>query len=304
MHSETHIRVYIKDVLYTTAADSESSVTIEERTPMRVTLLAEGSLNGKGSDRYNYQVRIHAYNGLPLLKVVPTIMKKYGHPRVTNHKIEDFSLGFKLKDSPAYSYALGGEDAPATGRVSGEETAQILVKDADEWMFGGKAQGSGNPMKTKPLALGWGGLTGSSGGLSIGIHRFWENCPKSIAASGKGELTVGLYPDLMGKGQTFFTGMARTHHLLLCFHSSSRQAEEIQNIFAGFQRPLFAAAPPEWYCQKTRAFGHSLLYRETGEEKYLKTAVNLVLRGKPNHLSKDMGHMYRPVPYATGMLYR
>jgi len=64
----------------------------------------------------------------------------------------------------------------------------------------------------------------------------------------------------------------------------------------------------DWLAQNNKqhyanaAFGHALLYRETGEKKYLDAALKLIFRGRPGHLSKDMGHMYRSVPNVTGLL--
>ncbi|MGQ9662415.1 MAG: hypothetical protein ACUVWX_08790 [Kiritimatiellia bacterium] len=50
------------------------------------------------------------------------------------------------------------------------------------------------------------------------------------------------------------------------------------------------------------AFGHALVYKETGKKKYLETALKLLDVSRPDHLSKDTGHMFRNVANMTGLL--
>ncbi|MGQ9662416.1 MAG: exo-rhamnogalacturonan lyase family protein, partial [Kiritimatiellia bacterium] len=200
---------------YTSAADEQSAVMIEEQNPMRVTIVARGKLSGPGQDKYDYEIRIHAFAGSPLVKLVPTIVKKYGPPRVVNHTFEDLSVTFKLVGQPPWNYVLGSDTAPVTGHLAAGQSAHVLVRKSTEWVFGGAASGGGNPKEDKPLGLGWASLTSDTCGLAVGVHRFWQTFPKAIVLSGDGTLEVGLYPKLMGKGQQFFTGMARTHEIWL-----------------------------------------------------------------------------------------
>ncbi len=240
---------------YTSAADTESKVIVEEKTPMRVTLLATGKLAGPGPDRYDYEVRIHAYSGSTRVKIVATVTKKYGKPRDMKHYIEDLSLGFKLRGAKDLKFALGGDGAPATGKLAAGQKAHVIVRKSTSWEFGGEAKGSGDPKARKPLTIGWGNLVNANRGVAVGVHRFWQTFPKAIELCGDGTINVGLYPKLAGKKLQFFTGMARTHEVLLYFHDGKAKPADIQKVFVGFQKPLFAAAPPEWYCQKTGVFG-------------------------------------------------
>ena len=244
----------VKGQRYTSAGDATSSVTVEEQNPLRVALLATGRLSGNGPDGYNYEVRIHAYAGSSLVKVVPTIIKKFGKRRDITQSFTDLSLGLKLASPAGLTYALGGEGAPASGALPAGQTAGVLVKSSDEWVFDGAAKGSGKCKSTKPLTLGWGDLSNPSGGVAVGVYRFWQVFPKGLNLSGDGTIDVGLFPKRLGKPQEFYTGMARTHEVLVVFHGPTPPAE-LQKRFVGFQKPLFAAAPAEWNCQKTRAFG-------------------------------------------------
>lgn len=244
----------VKGQRYTSAGDAESAVTVEEKNSMRVALLASGRLAGPGGDRYNYEVRIHAYVGSPLVKVVPTVIKKFGKRRDITQNFDDLSLGLKLASAKDLSYALGGDDAPAAGKLETGKTAGVLAGSSTKWDFTGEAKGSGDPRAKKPLTLGWADLSGAAGGVTVGVYRFWQVCPKGLELSGDGTIDVGLYPRKLGKPQEFYTGMARTHEVLVAFHGKSAPTE-VQKRFVAFQRPLFAQAPAEWYCQKTGVFG-------------------------------------------------
>lgn len=242
----------IAGVRYTSAADAESKVSVEEQNPMRVTILATGKLasaDGAGRDRYDYEVRMSAYAGSAVVKVAVTVVKKYGSSKDVTHFIADLSLGLRLAQGGDLSYALGGDGAPASGKLAEGKAASVLVKSSTSWEFGGEARGAGDPKGKKPLTLGWGDLAGGQGGVAVGVYRCWQLWPKGIELTGEGAVNVGLYPKAFGQELQFFTGMARTHELVLVFHGKDARPDDLQKRFAGVQKPLFLAAPPEWYCQ-------------------------------------------------------
>ena len=53
-----------------------------------------------------------------------------------------------------------------------------------------------------------------------------------------------------------YTGVSRTHDLLFLFHDTTQSPEEVRDVFASFQQPLRAIAPPRWYCRDAQAFGN------------------------------------------------
>jgi len=254
------LNMTVNGVQYTSRGDTASNFAVEEQNAMRATFLITGKLaaaDGAGKDRYDYEVRIHAYAGLPVVKVAATIIKKYGPQKEITHSFADLSLGLKLvqpQPGAELSYALGGDGAPATGTLAAGKSAGVLVKSSTNWEFTGEAKGAGDPKAKKPLALGWADLSGDKGGVAVGVYRFWQTWPKGLEVSGDGTVNVGLYPKACGAPQQFFTGMARTHEVLLVFHGPGEKPEDLQKKFAGFQKPLFLAASPEWYC-KTGALG-------------------------------------------------
>ncbi|MFW6158725.1 MAG: hypothetical protein ACOC8E_05145, partial [Planctomycetota bacterium] len=244
----------IGGVTYSVSNDKNSNAAVEEKNSMRRTLNISGKLtaeNGKAS--YDYVVRVHFYAGSNRVKIVPTIIKKYGKRRDIRHRFEDLSLSLKLAGAKNLTCALGGYKTPTIRTLGADDSAHVLVRDADRWTFGGVANPGGDPKKDKPLTLGWADLSGEHGGVAAGVYRFWQTHPKAIEVKGDGTMTVGLMPKLAGKPQDFYTGMARTHEILLVFHKAEKP-EALQDIFVGFQRPLVVRCTPEWY-GRSGAFG-------------------------------------------------
>jgi hypothetical protein len=241
-------------VKYSVANDKNRKAVVEEKNSMRLTRKITGKLTAKnGRQTYDYVVRIHFYAGSNRVKVVPTIIKKYGKRRDIRHRLEDLSLTLKLANAKDLTCALGGEAVPAIRKLGADDSAHVLVKDSEHWAFGGVVKGGGNPKKDKPLTLGWASLSGETGGVAAGVYRFWQTHPKAIEVRGDGTLTVGLMPKLAGDPQDFYTGMARTHEVLLVFHKGEKP-EKLQDIFVAQQRPLLVQCTPEWYA-KSGAFG-------------------------------------------------
>jgi PcRGLX-like N-terminal RIFT barrel domain len=243
----------ISGKVYNSASDKSSRLIIEDQTPMRVSFLASGRLAGAGRDKYSYQIRVHAYAGSTRVKLQPSITKKYGHPRDMKHYIEDLSIVMNVPAGKSLPYALGGYKTPAGGTLAPGQKANVSVSKSTSWKFGGQASGGGDPKASKPLSLGWGSL----GGVAAGVNSFWQTFPKTIELSGDGKLKLGLCTALSGQRLQFFTGMARTHQVMLYFfgNAGKQKAQETQKIFVALQKPLFAAAPSDYYCQKTGVFG-------------------------------------------------
>jgi hypothetical protein len=241
---------------YTSGADATAEVTVEESTPMRVAILAKGKLASGGKTTFDYRVRIHAYRGRPEIKLVATVINKFGN-RNNPNKVSDISLELPLAVIPEWrsltrAFTFGTDKAePVSGNVF--KSAFVNVDSSDSFVLGGDAKGSGKCKSTKPLTLGWGDLTRGNVGIAAGVRRFWENWPKAIEATNNA-LIVHLYPSMQKEPLEMFTGMARTHEVLLVPHGQTTPAE-LQSRFVAFQRPLYAFASPKWMCRDTGAFG-------------------------------------------------
>jgi hypothetical protein len=226
--------------VFTSAADKEAKVTVESQGPQEVVLKAEGQLVGaRGKKGFNYVVRIHAYAGSERLRVVPTVMMLYGK-RNDTAKVKD--LGFEIAVAGGASqFAIGGEKSIAAGGLSAGKDATIFYDSSDHYALGGAATGSGKGKSTKPLTVGWADLSGGGVGVAAGCRYFWQTFPKAISV-GDGKLVLHLVWAPAAPLE-IFSGMARTHELLVVPHAGATAAE-LQPRRSGTPTPARSAPSP------------------------------------------------------------
>ena len=110
---------------------------------------------------------------------------------------------------------------------------------------------------------GWLGLTaGASGGLTVAVHRFWQNYPKSLEVQTGGRLALGLWPadggppevGPYGQGRYFFAGTwHKTYDALFFYHQGDPRAAGAEVATAALLAPLVALPPPA-YLAATQAW--------------------------------------------------
>ncbi len=261
--------------IYRSANDMESVVTVEEQGPMRVVIKAVGThladdAEGPDDKLLDYVIRIHAYRGQRHVRVVYSAECKQGEridqfvPVDRWHVVVPGVLGDDLV------YSFGGESAPVVGRFGDQDRAWLVCDSANRYTMGGAAYKhsemgalEGRPMTTKPWRFGYMDLSGSRGGIMMAMRWMWQNYPKGLFAYSDGTLHGALWPSFSRRTATvateprahFFPGVSKTHEMLLHFHGPDENQGTLFELNAALQTPLFAQAPPEWYCEETRAFG-------------------------------------------------
>jgi hypothetical protein len=120
-------------------------------------------------------------------------------------------------------------------------------------------------MSIRPPNLGYVDMSGPERGIMVAIRWFWQNYPKGLFVERDGSVHAALWPSFVRKTATvtgatgdrksnFFPGMSKTHEIMVYFHGP-KGGGAVQAVNAMLQEPLFAAADPSWYCEKTRSFG-------------------------------------------------
>jgi hypothetical protein len=94
----------------------------------------------------------------------------------------------------------------------------------------------------EPRRPGW----FEAGGIGVGVRWFWQLYPKGFEVRPDGLLRVELVPET-ARPQNIYTGVAKTHEMILAFGK--------ENLIAQLDDPLYAAAPPKWYTRDTHALG-------------------------------------------------
>ncbi len=85
-----------------------------------------------------------------------------------------------------------------------------------------------------------------AGGVGFGMRWFWQLYPKGFEVRADGVVRFALFPET-ARPQNIYTGVAKTHELLLSFGG--------ENLSAQLDDPLYAVAPAKWYTRDTRALG-------------------------------------------------
>ncbi len=262
-----------------------SDVSVELAGPLHTVIKLEGKFvpwTGAQADpnapaRMNHVTRLHFYKGKPYIKVVHTI---------ENLKDDSATLvRYDLAVTPNFSGDADGEinyrfgtdsDRAATGTVGRGGKSAVLCQDMSDHWFLSTGQPAapfreeGRGKAVNPINLGYVDADDGRVGVLVGIRYFWQMWPKALAVApgplkpptaeeGRHTVLACLLP---GPGQmpappqvTFTPGLSRTHELILGFHKGDAPEERVRDAFMFLQKPLFAACEPEWYCQKTMAFG-------------------------------------------------
>jgi len=270
---------------YVSSADEAPQVTVEEKGPLRVVIRIDGTHhshtdNGVYPDQLpylEYTVRIHAYKGKNYVRVFYTLKnhdrftaKDYheGGPRVF-HEFEGLALRIKANLGDRKSYVLGGEKPSAAPVQSGEVLA--LYQDSSggpHWgpspdgspfwatsFKGYKIYRNNQEITAGQRASGWGDLSDSTWGVTVGLRHFWQNFPKGIELDDAGNVTLELFPTRWTTPHRFEGGRYKTHELLYYFHTDKADKAGSEALVKSFNQPLRATAPNTWY-QASQALGY------------------------------------------------
>ncbi|MGQ9662229.1 MAG: hypothetical protein ACUVWX_07835 [Kiritimatiellia bacterium] len=229
---------------------------------------------GEDDKLLDYVIRIHAYRGKSFLRVVYSAECKQGEAinRFTSVDRWHVAVAGELGRPEALRYRFGNSGADVVGAFGTQDRAWLVCESVDEWEVSGAAYHNssdgalhGSAMSIEPPRLGYAELSGPRHGIMISVRWFWQNFPKGLFVHRDGSRHAAGWPSFVRKTATttgftgdrkanFFPGMSKTHDLMLYFHGP-RGAAAIPAVHAMLERPLFAAAAPEWYCEKTRALG-------------------------------------------------
>lgn len=264
---------------YMASADPKTVVTVEEAGPMRVVIKAVGRHMAEkpadGNDKLlDFVIRITAYRGQSMLRVNYAAECKQGKAISNFTPVTRWNVVVPgdLGAPEELTYRFGTSGADVAGGFGNQDRAWLVCESADKWEVGGAAYHystsgvrEGAAMSIEPPNLGYVDLSGPKHGVMIGVRWFWQNNPKGLFVQRDGSVQAALWPSFVRRTSTitgatndrqanFFPGMSKTHELMLYFHSAGK-VKNVTGVHAMLQDPLFAAAEPSWYCEKTLAFG-------------------------------------------------
>ena len=233
---------------------TQNRIDVEEHNALRSVVKITGSfaLADSKEKRLDYIARLTTYGGKTYFKLELTILNR----RDDQLPLDELSLSFKLNlDLTQQKFIFGGEPQDYTGNFENGPQASLLQDSAGLYSVSGAVQGSGSG---RSAHVGWVDLSDSEHGLSAAVRWFGQLHPKALQVRNDSTVVVKLFSSRQSAqvlpGQT-----AKTHELMLHFHGKRQLASgQVRNVMRGFQKPVYAVAPPAWYCSKTQAFGRLL----------------------------------------------
>lgn len=273
---------------------SENQVEVEEANAFRAVIRVSGTFVSEdaGPAPLDYVARVTVYGGKTYFRLDLRLVRPCGSGS-EDFPVEDFSLETRLNLDPlSRRFALGGGDRDHEGHfdrtsavslyLDSPDSYRLSVVEADEVAVDGPA--GREPASRTPRRrvakefrsnLGWADLADERHGLALGVKRFPHLYPKAFEIKKSGSLIAHLFPDA-AKPWNIPAGGSRTHQLLFYFHGDRGLAQgRVKNELMGLQNPVYAFAPPSWYCRAGQALG---ALAESSPEAYREGYWPLVRR--------------------------
>lgn len=263
---------------YRSSLDTKSyKLEIEEEGPLRVTLKMSGSFRDERGEPFGqFIVRIHAYAGLPQVKLFHTFIYT-GYPAnefhhlykgrklPSNETIEEIALEMPITMTQAASVITADERKSMTLPLDEKITISQYAHDAyrfgreNEWEV---VEGAKN--------VGWMLVQNNQAGIMVGIRNVWQEYPKELSVDpstrkftiklwpeSAGELNLETGPEAYGpgavaRGSAF--GLAKTHELWFSFLGVPINDKIAGGLAGLWQEPWLLMSDPEWL-QASNAWG-------------------------------------------------
>lgn len=251
---------------------SENRVEVEEANAFRAVIKVSGTFVSEhaGVAPLDYVARVTVYGGKTFFKLGLTLVRPCGSG-TGEFPVEDFSLETRLNLDPlSRRFALGGGDRDHQGHFDRTSSVSLYLDSPDSYRLSlaeadGAAPGGGREPVSRTLRrrvatefrsnLGWADLADERHGLALAVKRIRHLFPKAFEIKKSGSLIARLFPAEAGP-RNIPAGGSRTHQMLFYFHGNRSLAQgRVKNELMGLQKPVYAFAPPSWYCRAGQALG-------------------------------------------------
>ena len=275
--------IYLIDELgnsFTSFHGSPPSLLIKEAGPIRIVLQVEGKLSdAQGKTFLDYKTFLYLYADSSYARVLLTlgnhrnalarengggydVFDYYGQNSVT---FEEASVQIQL-DSPGRSpvYLYPSDSAVKSGVIhdlsiyqdsSGTEywnryTAEDYPRTNSYSQFRGyRITDEQQEIDAGHQFSGWLDLCDNAKGVSVGIVDFWQNFPKALSASDKGDVALKLFPADYGSAYNFRVGEEKTTKMFFYFHKGPADEQHLSEMARALLSPMWCLASSEWYIQ-------------------------------------------------------
>ncbi len=299
-------QVTVGGKVFAASADADCQVEIEENGPVACVIKATGAHKSGTEKKLDYMVRIYAYAGRSHVRVVYAWINRQGK-RPERIDLEDVSLVLPTAIKGGVKARLGGEKEPHSFDLAEGKSGWIYQKSKEAYELGGAAgNGGGGGIDGKVFTTGWGSVDDGKLGLAAGRRWFWQMHPTEVEVTGRpegAEIALRFWTGRSGKTTEAYTGVARTHYLMLdFFKAAGRKASATRML--DLNKPLYALAPPAYYCQDTCALGKLASAAEAlydaqswkavvAHDRSLEKQIDWILSKRRAHRGKYESYGYR-----------
>lgn len=277
---------------YSTSGASVNDSTILERGPLRSVIRVRGFLGSADAPVLEYTAWYHFHAGSGRVKLVFTLENNNHGGRTSTGNARNADIGGincvffdeMVLRLPLSSLTRRAEQASARICVGGDAQSQPLVarletkaeiyqdsSGGERWdryrdprfhprpnsyvsFQGYRTFLDGVQRAAGQRALGWLDVSGTTGGLTVGVADFWQNFPKSLSADKDGTIEIGLFPGRYAGDFSLRSGEHKTHEVLFLFHPGPAPEDGNRDLVRGFSDPLRLEPSAQWFA-KTRALG-------------------------------------------------
>ena len=233
---------------YDAALDDKAEVIIEERGPVKVTVLATGWYVKRGTqgkrtscelptDRLcQFRIRISAYAGVPLLRFAVSTVVTYDSDKV---RLRDLALVFPMKGAEQAQIGLE-RAAPLTWSQQRLAANPYLLQH--RW-----DESIEDTWRAHPRASGWIDVATPTAYATVAMRNFWRLFPKEIEFR-DGALVLHIWPG-HGREDTFglYDQLKRENIYRLWYAHQGRELD--------FKFPDSYYQSLDEECKRTKAFG-------------------------------------------------
>lgn len=286
------------NVVFSSANDASSTVTIEQNGPVMAVLKATGSHKDSSGNTYmKFTARLYFYKGKSYVKVNSILRNAdYGTSGTFATAYKGFD-GYELRLDPGISgtlsWTIANETAtPASGTMSGSDNLYVYqgASDSLKWQdwcgfqcvaystdSGWRLNVNGSDTDSGSASQvigGWGNIENSSGvGIQIGVYQMSAYWPKSLEfLSGGDDVRVGIWSARNTSNHYQSWPEHSIHDVFLNFHASMLSAANARDAFLKLQHYLVGRAAVDHYNESGALL--TQLTTSTAEDAYMAAAAS------------------------------
>ncbi|MBI3324041.1 MAG: hypothetical protein HYZ92_02060 [Candidatus Omnitrophica bacterium] len=268
---------------YRASRDPKPRVAIEEAGPIRLVVLARGSLQADSGERLtDFIVRLSAAAGMDTVRVDYTLVDPRQERDVDAKRngpalnVKGYGIRLPLRLGRPAQGLFGGDDSRGMAAFSGPLLDSQFLHQGGRFnyvdgalqpfsfFYDGVAQGE--------RADGWVDAGDAHAGLCAMVRRFWQQFPKELAID-HDTMTIYLHPPRASeeppepnnpkrytRPRTFYfsrEGGAKTYQLLFQAHRGQGDPRALKRLYQTFEVSPRLVPQPAWLC-KSGAFGNLL----------------------------------------------